>query len=88
MWVGSKLIVFGNASATATNILANEMLFQSATAAMLVSGAFYLGVTLLIYELLKPVNRTVSLLAAFFSLVGCAGGGLWVVSSISLRLSS
>jgi hypothetical protein len=76
MWVGSKLIVFGNAPVTATNILANEMLFQSATAAMLLSGAFYLGVTVLIYELLKPVNRTLSLLAAFFSLVGCAVGAL------------
>jgi hypothetical protein len=76
MWVGSKLVVFGNASATATNIQANEMLFQSATAAMLLSGAFYLGVTVLIYELLQPVSRTVSLLAAFFSLVGCAVGAL------------
>ncbi|MDP9097726.1 MAG: DUF4386 domain-containing protein [Verrucomicrobiota bacterium] len=76
MWVGSKLIVFGNATATATKILAHEMLFQSATAAMLVSGAFYLVVTLLVYELLKPVNRTLSLLAAFFSLVGCAVGAL------------
>ncbi|MEY2556879.1 MAG: hypothetical protein QOE34_304 [Verrucomicrobiota bacterium] len=76
MWVGSKLIVFDNAPGTATNILTNEMLFQSATAAMLLSGAFYLGVTVLIYELLKPVNRTLSLLAAFFSLVGCAVGAL------------
>jgi hypothetical protein len=76
MWVGSKLIVFGNAAATATNILANETLFQSATAAMLVSGAFYLTVTVLVYELLKPVNRTISLLAAFLSLVGCAVGAI------------
>lgn len=76
MWVGGKLVVFDNAAATAANILANTTLFQSATAAMLLSGAFYVAVTLLVYELLKPVNRTLSLLAAFFSLVGCTVGAL------------
>jgi hypothetical protein len=45
-------------------------------AADLVGGAAYLVVTLLLYELLKPVNRTLSLLAAFFSLVGIAVGAL------------
>jgi hypothetical protein len=83
MWVGSKLIVFGNAAATATNILVNEALFQSATAAKLVSGAFYLAVTVLLYEVLKPVNRTVSLLAAFFSLVGCAVGALGCIFDLA-----
>ena len=76
MWVGSKLIVFADARATATNILGHQALFQSGTTAMLISGAWYIAVTVLIYELLKPVNRTVSLLAAFFSLIGCAVGGL------------
>jgi len=33
-------------------------------------------VTLLFYDLFKPVNRSLSLLAAFFSLVGCAIGAL------------
>jgi hypothetical protein len=76
MWIGNKLIVFGDARATASNILGHEALFQSGTTAMLISGAWYLAVTVLIYELLKPVNRTLSLLAAFFSIVGCAVGGL------------
>ncbi len=34
--------------------------------------AFYIAVTLLFYYLFKPVNRSLSLLAAFFSLAGCA----------------
>jgi len=38
--------------------------------------AAYLVVTLLFFEIFKPVNRSVSLLAAFFSIVGCAKGTL------------
>jgi hypothetical protein len=38
----------------------------------LIAHAFYIAVTLLFYYLFKPVNRGLSLLAAFFSLVGCA----------------
>jgi hypothetical protein len=34
--------------------------------------ATYIGATLLFYELFKPVSRILSLMAAFFSLVGCA----------------
>ena len=74
--VGTKLIVFRDAAATAANLLANEALFRSSTAALLVSGTFYVAATLFIYQVLKPVNRTVSLLAALFSLIGCAIGAL------------
>jgi len=38
----------------------------------LIANAFYIAVTLLFYYLFKPVNRSVSLLAALFSLLGCA----------------
>ena len=41
-------------------------------AANLIANAFYIAVTLLFYYLFKPVNRILSLLAALFSLVGCA----------------
>jgi hypothetical protein len=37
-----------------------------------IANAFYIAVTLLFYFLFKVVNRGVSLLAAFFSVVGCA----------------
>lgn len=72
--VSNRLVLPRDAAATATNILAHETLFRSGTAALLVSTAFYVGATLFVYELLKPVNRSLSLLAAFFSLVGCAIG--------------
>ena len=38
----------------------------------LISDALYIAVTLLFYELFKPVNKGLSLIAALFSLVGCA----------------
>jgi Domain of unknown function (DUF4386) len=46
------------------------------SAAGLVAGAAYVAVTLLFYGLFKPVNRSLSLLAASLSLVGCALGAL------------
>jgi Domain of unknown function (DUF4386) len=42
------------------------------SAANIVATLSYAVATLVIYDLLKPVSRSVSLLAAFFSLVGCA----------------
>lgn len=44
--------------------------------ANLIATACYIGVALLFYDLFKPVDRSLSLLAAFFSLVGCAIGVL------------
>lgn len=72
MYVWSSLVVSGDAAQTATNILSNGAFFRAGTAATLISTGSYLGATLYAYELLKPVNRPVSRLAAFFSFVGCA----------------
>jgi Domain of unknown function (DUF4386) len=69
--VGGKLVSYSDASATAHNILANEALFRWGFAAALISAVCYITVTLLLYDILKPVNRSLSLLAAFFSLTGC-----------------
>jgi hypothetical protein len=44
--------------------------------ANLVATLCYVAVTLLFYDMFKPVNRSLSLLAAFFGLVGCAIGAL------------
>src|SRR5260370_36253673 len=45
-------------------------------AAGLIAAACYIAVTLLFYFLFKPVNRSLSLLAACISLVGCTIGPL------------
>lgn len=76
----SRLIVRDDAAATAHNILASEPLYRLGVAADLVGIAAYVGVTAILYVLLKPMNRTLSLLAAFFSLAGCA---TWAIASVA-----
>jgi hypothetical protein len=70
-FVRSKLIVSGDATATAKNIVASESLWRIGFAADLVNVVCYVAVTLILYVLLRPVNRNLALLAAFFGLVGC-----------------
>jgi hypothetical protein len=67
-----RLVVDGDPAATATNLLAHQPLFRLGLATGLISTACYVAVTALFYYLFKPVNRSLSLVAAFFSLVGCA----------------
>jgi hypothetical protein len=54
----------------------------------LVAYAFYIAVTLLFYYMFKPVNRSLSLLAAFFSLVGCANDLLGLFNVAPYKISS
>jgi len=72
--LGGRLVNYGDAAATAASIRAHESLFRLGFAANLFASACYVAVTLLFYELFKPVSRSISMLAAFFSLVGCAVG--------------
>jgi len=65
--VRSNFIADGDPATTAANIWAHESLFRLAFAADLVGLACYIAVTVLLYDLLKPVNSSVALLAAFFS---------------------
>jgi Domain of unknown function (DUF4386) len=67
-----RLVVSDNAAATAANIVGHEQLFWLGFASSLMGVAFHIAWVLLMYVLLKPVNRSLSLLAAFFSLVACA----------------
>jgi hypothetical protein len=79
--IRSSLIVKGDAAATAANILASEPLYRASIGADLAGFACYVGVTALLYGLLKPVSPTVSRLAAFFSLAGCA-----ICAAVTLNL--
>jgi len=64
--------VTNDAATTAAAILAHPSRVYAAFAGSLLVVVFYLPVPVLFYKLLKPVNDTLSLIAAFFGLVGCA----------------
>ena len=57
-------------------------------AANLIAYAFYIAVTLLFYYMFKPVNRSLSLLAAFLSLAGCANDVLGVFNVAPYKINS
>ena len=54
-----------------------------AVAANLAATAFYVAATVLVYQLLKPVNAGLSLIAAVSSFVGCAIGVLGSLFAVS-----
>jgi hypothetical protein len=73
---GDRLILWRDAAATAANIVAHESQFRMSVVANIIAAACYVVATVLVYDLLKPVNRNVSLLAAFFSLVASGIAGI------------
>jgi len=69
IFVRNRLVVADDAAATATNILAHGPLWQWGFAGDIISFASYIALTALLYELFKPVNMSLSLVAALFGLV-------------------
>lgn len=69
LFVRSKLIVSGDATATANNIMGSEMLWRIGIAGDLIMHVCDVPLTWIFYVLLRPANRNLALLAAFFTLV-------------------
>jgi hypothetical protein len=57
LYVPGKLIVHGDATATANNIAASETLFRLGIAGQLISQILFMWVALALYDLLKGVNQ-------------------------------
>jgi len=58
-----SLVVQGNAAATAHNILAHETLFRLGFLVSVAAVAFHLAWALFMYQLLRPVHRTLAAMA-------------------------
>ncbi|HSU89922.1 MAG TPA: DUF4386 domain-containing protein [Sporolactobacillaceae bacterium] len=78
--VRSRLIVAGDAAATAKNIMASEWTWRIAFAGDLAIYACAVPLVLIFYVLLSPVNRNLALLAVFFNLVSIAIEGVNALS--------
>ena len=72
MFVRSKLIVSGDAAATANNIISSQSLWRTGIAADLLMHICDIPLMLIFYLLLKPVNKNLALLALLFNLIQTA----------------
>jgi Domain of unknown function (DUF4386) len=78
IFVRGRLVVHGDPAATAHNILTHELLYRAGFSAEVFYCACNVPLTLIFYNLFKPVNRSATRLVVFFSLVGTA------IESVSL----
>jgi Domain of unknown function (DUF4386) len=81
--VRSKLIVSGDAAATAHNIVTSVSLWRIAFAGELVMLVCDVVLALILYVLLKPIDKNLALLAAFFRLMHVAIYGITGLSTIA-----
>jgi hypothetical protein len=68
IFVRNRLIVWGDAAATASNILGSETLFRVGLVGELLTCVCDVALAMILYVLLRPVSRNLALLAAFFRL--------------------
>jgi hypothetical protein len=83
IYVPSTLIVRGNATATANNILAHETLFRLGIVADLISAVIFILVVMALYRLLSGVNKTHASLMVVSVLVSVAVGFMDVLNNIA-----
>ena len=71
-FVRERLLVHGDATATAQNILAHELLYRWGFAVGIIVVLCAIPLLLILYDFFKVVNRSLSLLAVFFNSVSIA----------------
>ncbi len=82
IFVRSKLIVSGDATATATNIMASPLLWRFGIAGDLLQHVCDAGLMVVFFILLRPVNKNLALVAVFLNLIQSA-----VLVATTLNLS-
>ena len=80
-WLLNPLIVSGNASETARNIMAQESQLRLTVTCFLIYSADVIVLLAALYVVLKPVNRSLALVGALFRLVFAL---LWLLTTLNL----
>ena len=83
IYVPGKLIVHGNAAATAANIVNHETMFRLAIIGDLVGQVIFICLAIALYRLLSNVNKTWAGMMVAFVLVSAAVGFLNVLNNIA-----
>src|SRR6266513_164856 len=83
IYVPSKLIVRGNAAATADNILAHETMFRLSIFGDLIGQVIFICLGIALYRLLSSVNKTWAALIVGFVLVSAAVGLLTTLNNLA-----
>jgi hypothetical protein len=83
LYIPGKLIVRGNAAATADNILTHETLFRLSIFGDLIAQVIFICLAIALYRLLQNVNKTWALLLVAFVLVSAAVSFLNVLNNIA-----
>jgi hypothetical protein len=82
MYIPSNIIVSGDAAATANNLIASESLFRIGFVSDSVVFLIEIVLIVILYVLFKPVNKTLSLVAAFARLA------MTVIQGVNLLYNS
>ena len=85
-FVLNSLIVPGDAATTVNNIMANELSFRIGICSFIIVIILDVVVAWALYVLLKPVNKSLSLLTAWFRLVYAAIFGIALANLLSVVL--
>jgi hypothetical protein len=83
LYVPSKLIVRGNATATAENILAHETMFRLAIIGDLFTHVIFICLGIALYRLLSSVNKTWAMMMFAFVMVSAAVGFLDTLNNVA-----
>jgi hypothetical protein len=86
VYVPSTLIVPGDATTTASNVMASEGLFRLGIASDSIVFLIEIVLTVLLYVLLKPVSKTLALVAVFSRLAMTIIQGINVLNHVFVLL--
>src|SRR6476661_4790045 len=83
LYIPNKLIVRGDATATANNILAHQTMFRLAILGDLITAVIFFCLGIALYRLLSGVNKTWAMLMVAFVLISAAVGFLDTLNNVA-----